>query len=138
MTRHKTPLPMLLSTLLLTTLLVSPTARAFGFLQGFNHSLRQQDGIRLGYHNENPDLFWRSYISYAPSAQYQPDWQSTASLDWVLPIPGSYSTLFVGGSINRDAEIAPQAGLTLIKYLELGWQYRHQRQSAYVGINLTF
>lgn len=128
----------LLSTLLLTAVLFSPVTQAFGFVQGFNHSLRQQDGIRLGYHNENPDLFWRSYISYTPSVQQQPDWKTTVSLDWVLPLPGSYSTLFVGGSINRNAEIASQAGLTLIKYLELGWQYHHQRPSAYVGINLTF
>jgi len=127
-------------------LLLSANAQAFYFIQGFNHSLRQQDGVRLGYHNENPDRFWRSYLSYSPGREAQKptlvhrplSHKVDISLDWVIPIPGSYSTFFVGVSHNPERGNFGQAGITWLKYLETGWQWHDRQSSAYLGVNLTF
>lgn len=136
MTRAKT-----VSALLFGLSLSIPT-EAFYFAQGFNHSLRQQDGFRVGYHNEDPDLFWRSYLSYSPSlgkSSLPDDYTKTdLSLDWVLPLAGSYSSAFVGGSIDLSGHRSVQAGVTWLRYLETGWQWREGENSSYLGLNLSF
>lgn len=123
-------------------LLVSFNSQAFYFVQGFNHSKRQQDGLRLGYHNENPDLFWRTYLSYSPSLnkvladdQYG---KADLSLDWVVPIPGTYSSAFIGGTVNQQGQSSLQAGITWLKYVETGWQWRKDERAGYLGINVPF
>ena len=128
--------------LMLLLLLVAADSQAYYFAQAFNHSLRQQDGFRLGYHNENPDFFWRSYLSYSPSLNKVIDDHKTGktdiSLDWVLPLPGTYSSAFIGASLNTSGSRSVQAGVTWLKYLETGWQWRHGESASYIGINLTF
>ncbi|WP_420588329.1 hypothetical protein [Bacterioplanoides sp.] len=130
------------ASLFLLCLCLSLPVEAFYFVQGFNHSLRQQDGFRAGYHNEDPDLFWRSYLSYSPSlgkSSLPDDYAKTdLSLDWVLPLPGSYSSAFVGGTINLSGHRSVQAGITWLKYLETGWQWREGESSSYLGLNLSF
>lgn len=123
-------------------LFTSLPSQAFYFLQAFNHSVRDMDGIRAGYHGEDVDLFWRSYLSYTPRLHRQLDGDkygnTDLSLDYVLPIPGTYSTAFFGATINQSGERSVQAGLTLVKYVDLGWQQREGNNSAYLGVNLTF
>lgn len=117
-------------------------SQAFYFVQLFNHSERHLDGIRAGYHGEDVDLFWRTYLSYTPRLTHQLDdnkyGKTDLSLDYVLPIPGTYSTAFFGASINQKGERSVQAGLTLVKYVDIGWQQREGENSAYLGANFTF
>jgi len=123
-------------------LLVSFNTQAFYFAQAFNHSKRQQDGIRLGYHNENPDMFWRAYLSYSPSLNKvlanDHYGKTDFSLDWVVPLAGTYSSAFLGGTINQQGQRSLQAGITWLKYVETGWHWRDGNATTYLGVNLTF
>ncbi|WP_419811949.1 hypothetical protein [Bacterioplanoides sp.] len=129
-------------TVVLLLLLLPATSQAFYFVQGFNHSQRQQDGFRFGYHNQNPDLFWRAYLSYSPSLNKVLDddqyGKTDLSLDWVIPLPGTYSSVFVGGTLNQRGARSVQAGVSVLKYLELGWHWREGKTNSYLGVNLSF
>ena len=103
---------------LLLICLLSTSTRAQWLLQGY-HGLDDDrpGGVRFGYHNEDPDFFWRSQADYTGQR-----WQ--LQLDWVIPIPGSYSTAFIGTPLSHRSGNAVHAGIVLLHHLEWRWQWQ--------------
>ncbi|MCD8522875.1 MAG: hypothetical protein LRY66_16090 [Saccharospirillaceae bacterium] len=112
----------------------------------FNTQLYQagQDsqGLRFGWHNENPDFFWRTYVGLQQDARYAGDYYPSVGADWVIPVSGTLSTLFIGPRLQFDADNAAgiHAGLTLFKVIELGWQrdVENRKTQMYAGLNWSF
>ncbi|WP_430461429.1 hypothetical protein ACQUQU_01245 [Thalassolituus sp. LLYu03] len=126
-----------LTTFSLTSLGLTKEAHAFEWVQ--LNKAGDTKTIRLGYHNENPDLFWRLSAGY--SRHQNSDMTSVAG-DWVIPIPGVLSTLFIGAQLEYTDEFRASArtGITLVKYLEFGWQSVPQSDdyALYGGVNIAF
>lgn len=103
---------------------------------------KDSQGLRIGWHNENPDFFWRTYIGMQQDARYAGDYYPAAGADWVIPVPGTLSTLFIGPRLQFDTDKVAgiHAGLTLFKAIELGWQrdVKNQKMQMYAGLNWSF
>lgn len=124
--------------LILITSLIPLPANAFGWLQPWL-SKDDQQGLRLGYHNENPALFWRAYIGLSRTNNDSELNSAEIGGDWVVPITGTYSTVFIGPHFDtRDSKVGIHTGVTLFKYVEFGWQKNSNQDYWYGGINLAF
>lgn len=120
-------------------LLGASQVQAFYWLQAARSDVA--DSWRLGYHNENPDLFWRLSVARAEDREQQSIVNSAAA-DWVIPVPATNSTVFVGMQLQSGEQpwFAPRAGITLLKYVEFGWQAvpGSDGYPLYAAINLSF
>ena len=127
-----------LTFLILITSLIPLPVNAFGWLQPWLGNDNQQ-GLRLGYHNENPALFWRAYIGLSRTDNGSELNSAEIGGDWVVPITGTYSTIFIGPRFDtRDSKVGIHTGVTLFKYVEFGWQKNNNQDYWYSGINLAF
>lgn len=120
-------------------LLAASQTQAFYWLQAARSD--SADSWRLGYHNDNPDLFWRVSAARATDRKQQAGVNSAAA-DWVIPVPATNSTVFIGVQLQSGDEprFTPRAGVTLLKYMEFGWQAVpcSNNYPLYMGINLGF